>query len=417
MNKLKISKELSKEVIINSQLLNGRTKLSNGNKGFYEIIDQLGYVQIDTISVINRAHHHILWTRNNIYTEDVIHDLQKNERLVFEYWGHAMSYLPMEDYRFYLPRMNNFKNPSSPWAKLQIEKAGHLLKPVLKRIKEEGPLSSKDFERLDGKKGGTWWDWKPAKVALELLFWRGDLMIKERQKFNKIYDLTERIIPGHINKTKPAKSEIAEFLIMRGIKAHGIISEKELLKFLQPGSSRDSDLQTAGKVIIQKSINRLLESGTIAEVQIADNHQTKYYAFEEMINSVSKLKSIAKQVFLLSPFDNLIIQRDRIKNLFNFDYTIECYVPEPKRKFGYFVLPILWGNDFVGRLDPKADRKSKTLFIKNLFFEEGFNSFDELLPLLAAKISAMASFNNCDKIVIEKSNPKNIKAVLTKLVK
>ncbi len=417
MNTISISKELSKKVILNSQLLNGRTKLSKGNKGFYEIIDHLGYVQIDTISVINRAHHHIFWTRNNSYTEDVIHDLQKNERLIFEYWGHAMSYLPLEDYRYYLPRMNNFKNPSSPWAQQQITKAGHLLKPVLKRIKEEGPLSSKDFERLDGKKGGTWWDWKPAKVALELLFWRGDLMITERQKFNKVYDLTERVLPAHINIIKPKQNEIAEFLIRRAIRANGIISENEILKFLQPGSSRDSDLQTAGRAVITKTIKKLIEANQIIEVAIEETNSNKYYAVEETINSVSKLRSKNKQVFLLSPFDNLIIQRERIKNIFDFDYTIECYVPEPKRKYGYFVLPILYGIDFVGRFDPKADRKTKTLIIKNIFFEEGFNSFDEILQNLAAQISAMAKFNECNKIEIQRTAPKKIKAAITKLLK
>jgi uncharacterized protein YcaQ len=414
---MQITPHIAKKVILNSQLLDGRAKLSNGTSGFYEIINHLGYVQIDTISVINRAHHHIFWTRNNNYTEDVIHELQKNERLVFEYWGHAMSYLPIEDYRYYLPRMRNFINPSSPWAIHQIEKAGHLLKPVLKRIKEEGPLSSKDFERQDGKKGGTWWDWKPAKVALELLFWRGDLMITERQKFNKIYDLTERVLPSHIDKTKPTQNEIAEFLIKRAIKANGVISENEILKFLQPGSSRDSDLQTAGRAVITKTINKLIEADEIIEVEINGINSNKYYSFEESINSVSKLRNRSKQVFLLSPFDNLIIQRERIKNFFDFDYTIECYVPEPKRKYGYFVLPILFGSNIVGRLDPKADRKTKTLIIKNIFFENGFNEFDELIPKLAKQIAAMAKFNDCDCVELLNTTPKNLKSVIKKFLK
>ncbi|MBL1213583.1 MAG: winged helix-turn-helix domain-containing protein [Ignavibacteriae bacterium] len=411
---MQISSILAKKVILNSQLLDGRIKLSNGSTGFFEIINHLGYVQIDTISVINRAHHHIFWTRNNSYTENVVHNLQKNERLVFEYWGHAMSYLPMEDYRFYLPRMKNFKNPSSPWAQQQIEKAGHLLKPVLKRIKEEGPLSSKDFERLDGKKGGTWWDWKPAKVALELLFWRGELMITERKKFNKIYDLTERVLPSHIDKRRPSQNEIAEFLIKRAITANGVISENEILKFLQPGSSRDSDLQTAGRAVIKKRIKKLIEANEIIEVEIDGINSNKYYADEATLNSVSKLRSKSKQVFLLSPFDNLIIQRERIKIIFDFDYTIECYVPEAKRKYGYFVLPILYGNDFVGRLDPKADRKSKTLIIKNIFFEKGFNEFDELMPKLAKQISAMAKFNNCEIVKIQNTFPQKVKSAITK---
>ena len=175
MNDLQLSKTEAAKIVINSQLLDGKIKFSKGKNGFAEIINKLGYVQIDTISVINRAHHHIIWTRKNDYKEKHLHDLQTKDKLIFEYWTHAMSFIPMQDYRYALPRMQNFNKPKSKWLKYRYNQSKKYFKPVLERIKNEGALSSSDFENDTGKKEGTWWDWKPAKTALEYLFWKGDL--------------------------------------------------------------------------------------------------------------------------------------------------------------------------------------------------------------------------------------------------
>ncbi|MBC8182233.1 YcaQ family DNA glycosylase [candidate division KSB1 bacterium] len=408
MNKIEISKKLARRIVLNAQLLDGRPNLSYGKEGIAQIIEKLGYIQIDTISVIKRAHHHTIWTRCNDYQETKLHELQAIDRRIFEYWGHAMSYLPMSDYRFYLPRMRNFENPSSPWAKYQMEKCGNILEPVLDRMKKEGPLSSKDFANI-GKKGGTWWDWKPAKAALELLFWQGKLMITERHNFQKVYDLTERVLPENLNTTMPTQDELAHFFVRRALSAMGLASEREIQKFLQPDSARDSDIRAVNKETILKSLNESIEAKEIIPVQIEENQNTKYYALSETIEQSSLLKRSSQKIFLLSPFDNLIIQRDRTKRLFDFDYTLECYVPAPKRKYGYFVLPILWGNTFVGRLDAKADRPKKTFVIRNLTFEPEFKSYEKFFPLFAKKIAALSVFNECEKITVENVSPGYIK--------
>ena len=190
-----ISKSAARKIILNSQMLDGRRKFSKSRKTISDIVEHLGYIQIDTLAVINRAHHHTLWLRNNHYSEKMLHELQTKDRLVFEYWGHAMSYLPMSEFRFALPRMKNFLNPKHRWIKRNIGLSQHLFDDVLKRIKDEGPLTSQDFKSDSDSPRSSWWDWKPAKMALETLYWQGKLMISERRNFQKVYDLTERVLP------------------------------------------------------------------------------------------------------------------------------------------------------------------------------------------------------------------------------
>ena len=412
MKSLQISTKEASQIVLNAQLLDGQAEIPKGKKGTAGIINKLGYIQIDTISMINRAHHHILWTRNNSYSEKHLHDLQAKEKLIFEYWTHAMSFIPMEDYRYSLPRMLNFKKPKSKWLKYRFNQSKKYFGYVLDRIKNEGQLCSSDFENDTGKKGGTWWEWKPTKTALEYLFWQGDLMISERKNFQKFYDLRERVLPGNVDTAMPSNKELSLYFIKHALASLGVASEKEILKFMQPGKSTVSDLQIVDKAAMKKTIDELHESGEIISLFIEDDHKTENYALPGIINKIAKRKNSASHIHLLSPFDNLIIQRERTKRLFNFDYAIECYLPASKRKYGYFVLPILWDNEFVGRLDPKADRQNETLIINNLVLEYNFKDYDEFIFLLSQKLKSFAEFNNCKKIVIKKCSPVSIKSLL-----
>ncbi len=409
MSNLKISRYDTSQIVLNAQLLDGKSKLPKGKKGTAQIINKLGYVQIDTISVINRAHHHILWTRNNNYSEKHLHDLQAKEKLIFEYWTHAMSFIPMEDYRYSLPRMANFTKPKSKWLKYRFNQSKKYLAPVLERIKNEGQLCSSDFENDTGKKGGTWWQWKPAKTALEYLFWQGDLMVSERKSFQKYYDLKERVLPANLDTAMPSKDELSSYFVRRAISSLGVATEREILKFMQPGKSSVSDLQIADQAAIKKTIDELHESGEIISFYIEDDQKKLNYSFPNNINSIDKRIKSSPRVHFLSPFDNLIIQRERTKRLFNFDYAIECYLPPSKRKYGYFVVPILWNNNFAGRFDPKADRQKKTLIINNLVFEKNFKDYDGFMHPFSHKLKSFAEFNNCEKIVIKKCTPFSIK--------
>ncbi len=417
MNSLYISCDEASQIVINTQLLNSSQKKPRGKNGTAEIINKLRYVQIDTISVINRAHHHILWTRNNNYSEKHLHDLQAKDKLIFEYWTHAMSFIPIEDYRYSLPKMLNFKKPKSKWLKYRFNQSKKFFKYVLDRIKEEGQLSSSDFENDTGKKGGTWWQWKPTKTALEYLFWQGDLMISERKNFQKFYDLPERVIPGNIDLTMPSNKELSKYFIKHALTSLGIATEKEILKFMQSGKSTVSDLQVVDKASMKRTIDGLHESGEIISLFIENDHKTINYALPGIIEEMTKKKRRTSHIHFLSPFDNLIIQRERTKRLFNFDYAIECYLPPLKRKYGYFVLPILWNNKFAGRLDPKADRQNETLIINNLIFENDFKVQDKFISMLSEKFRSFAEFNNCRKIVIKKCSRVSIKKIITSQLK
>ena len=414
---MKISPKEVVQIVLNTQLLDGKSNPVNRKKDIARIVNKLGYIQIDTISVINRAHHHIIWTRNNNYSEKYLHDLQAKDKLIFEYWTHAMSFIPMEDYKYSLPRMLNFKNPKSKWLKYRFNQSKNYFTSVLERVKNEGPLSSSDFENDTGKKGGTWWEWKPAKTALEYLFWRGDLMISERKNFQKFYDLRERVLPNGIDTAFPSTDDLSRYFVRKAISSLGIASEKEILKFMQPGKATVSDLQIVDKQNMKKAIDELSESGEIIPLFIEGDNKILNYSSPENLNVINKRKISSSTLHLLSPFDNLIIQRERTKRLFNFDYAIECYLPSTKRKYGYFVLPILLNDQFIGRLDPKADRLNKTFIINSLSFEEDFKDYEEILLPLSKKLSSFAGFNGCEKVVIKNCTPKHLKRYLQNCLK
>lgn len=404
-------------MVLDAQLLNGKSKLPKAKEGVAQTIEKLGYIQIDTIAVIERVHHHTLWSRRADYKPEMLHELQVKDRRVFEYWGHAMSYLPMSDYRYYLPKMCNFENPKSKWAQFSLEKCSYLMQPVLERIRQEGPLSSKDFKPLPGTKQGNWWDWKPAKVALEMLLWKGDLMITERRNFQKVYDLTERVLPENIDTSIPTNDEIGQFLVRRALSAYGVAQEKEICNFLQPQADRDSDIQAASSDDISKSLHDFIDTGEVVPLKITGDNNANYYALSETISKSARFRKIRPRVFILSPFDNLIIQRQRIKNLFGFEYALECYVPAARRKFGYFTLPILWGENFVGRLDSKADRKKETFIVRKLALEPDLKTMDEFILFFANKLAEFARFNQCEKVKLEKVTPVKIKVNLERLLR
>lgn len=397
---VQLSAHFARRLAIQSQLLNH--SLPRSKQGALQAIEHLGYVQIDTIAVIERAHHHTLWTRQPNYRPSMLHELQAADRGVFEYWGHAASYLPMSDYRYYLPKMQSYHNPQGKWEQQLLAKSGHLLEPVLKRVREEGPLTAQDFEPAAGKKRAGWWDWKPAKAALELLFWRGDLMIAERRNFQRVYDLRERVLPQGVDTSMPDEGELGAFLVRRALRSLGVATPPEL----------QDHIRTTSRRVISRALDRLVESGEVVPVSIPGGSKEQDYALPEYLQISPR---ISKRVSLLSPFDNLIANRDRVSRLFGFDYMLECYVPAAKRIYGYFVLAILWGTEFVGRLDPKADRQREVLVIHNLQFEPDFEQFDRLLPKLADRLLAFSRFNGCRQIELKRVSPQRIKRPLAEL--
>jgi uncharacterized protein len=372
-------------LVVSASLGTGQSK--EGRSATLNAVKHLGYLQIDTISVIERAHHHILSSRQKDYKPEFLNDLLAKDKTVFEHWAHAVAYMPMEDYRFFLPKMDAFKRPpTGRWQKERYASAKPLFNKILKRISKEGPLGSKDFEHVKNNDPGLWSNGKPARAALDYLYLRGDLMVTARRNFQRIYDLKERVLPGHLDIRKPSSEECAAYQINRALKASGISRETEIHRYIQ----------ACDRKVLKTVLQEQVERGELIQVTVKGIEGEVYYAFAETLESLKKRRTSNRVVRILSPFDNLVIQRDRMSLLFDFDYTIECYVPEPKRKYGYFVCPILWGDELVARIDMKADRKTKTLIVKNLHYEKGLKDKKRFDAALNEALNVFAEFNGCD---------------------
>lgn len=379
----------AQQLALQSQGLLSKYDFGKGKQGVVKALKRISYVQIDTISVIERAHHHVLLTRLPDYQKSNLLELQANEKKVFEYWSHAAAYLPMEDFRYCLPRMNRYASGKQHWTRPETKVKNY----VYDRIKAEGPLMSKDFNKPQDFTAQAW-KWKPAKRALEQLFMEGKLMITARKGFQKVYDLTERVLPNWVNTKMPSVEEFASYLILRAIGAHGVV-KYEQIPYLRSGET---------KKWVKKRLPELLEEGQMKTVKIEGLEEQEYYTTPQQLEVLNqKMKN--SQVHILSPFDNAVIQRKRLKELFGFEYTIECYVTAAKRVYGYFSLPILWGTQFVARMDAKADRKKNVFYVRNLVFEEGFNELEAFLPAFTAKLWWFAKYHQCQEIVVEKVAP------------
>ncbi len=383
MKPLKLTQKQIRRLAVRCQLLHRRNTVEISDAG--QLIKQLGYIQLDTIHVVQRTHHHTFWTRLPRYRPELLDSMLADDRQVFEFWGHAMSYLPIEDYRFYLHHMEKALDPNSKWEKERLANFGHLMEPVLERIQTDGPLGVKDFPAPEKKIVSRWGGRKPEKVALEMLLWRGDIMVTRREKFHRIYDLTERVLPADINTAKPSAMELGRFLVRRALQAYGAATEREIENHIMNNQRQE----------IQLAIKDMIKKKEIVEINSEGDDKVNYALTDTIEHELDQPVS-SESISFLSPFDNLIIQRERTRRLFNFEYSLECYTPAAKRRWGYFVFLILAGDRLVGRFDPKADRKNRILLIQSLQFEPWVKDFDALLSTIRRKFQDMAIFNDCD---------------------
>jgi uncharacterized protein YcaQ len=372
--------ELTRKLVLHSQQLPPAAAKGTALSATLAAIQHLSYIQIDTISVIQRAHHHTLWNRNPRYKLEHLDQLLEQKE-VFEYWSHAAAYLPMQDYRHSLFRKNAIASgEQNHWYK-RDEK---MMKYVLERIESEGPLMAKDFE-YKGKKLADWGS-KPAKQALEYLFMQGDLMVPKRNNFHKVYDLTERVLTADINTNTPTAEEHIDFLIKRYLNANGVAKINECFHLIKQN-----------KPLIQSRVDGLLENNELIKVVVKmSGNDSEYLMLPESYSLLEKPLS-KRTLKILSPFDNLLIQRKRMTDLFSFDYQIECYVPQQKRQYGYFVLPLLWGGRFAGRLDCKADRKTGVLNVHYVFIEAWIKDRNTFAAALETELAKFMAFNGCNQ--------------------
>ncbi|WP_445405266.1 winged helix-turn-helix domain-containing protein [Acinetobacter pittii] len=380
-----------KQLTLFNQGLGKTSRFAKGMDGTLQAIEHLGYVQIDTISVVERAHHHILWSRVPDYELNHLNSLV-GERQIFEYWYHAASYLPMKDYRYALPAMMSVRKGESRYFNRGDQQ---LMNEILARVRAEGKIRLRDIDKNNKKSLGNWWNTGPGRRAFEQLYMQGDLMICERNGMEKVYDLTERCLPENIDLSMPTLYEYAQYLFNNTLRAHGAFTWKQLVHL------KKNNLKEIMRVVLKEQI----DAGVVSAIKL-ENGQTLYVdvaAMEQKVSTDFGLK-------ILSPFDNSLIHRDRLASLFEFDYRIECYVPAAKRVYGYFCLPILYQDELVGRVDCKAHRSIKELEVISLHLEKTVKNKELFFFELEQELKRFAAFNQCLTI-----NDKVIQRIRTKI--
>lgn len=344
-----LTKTQARRIWLRAQRLETSAPFGEGPQATAAAVEHLGYVQIDTINVIERSHHHILWTRIPNYRRADLRQAQNVDRSVFEYWTHALSYVPARDLRFFLPAMKRHQREGHKW--LSSVKPADLRK-VLRLIRRDGALTIRDIDDdVLTEKEHLWASRKPSKRALQLAFYTGVLTISERNGMLKTYDLMARHF-GWDRPPKPASTgETTAYLLDRALRAQGIVSLDSICH-----------LDAPSKPSIRRLIQTRVRRNELVPVALEGAGKQEHWARPETLEIADG--GAFELVHILSPFDPLIIQRKRTELFFGYGHRFEAYVPREKRVFGYFALPVLVGENIVAAIDLKTDRKSRKLLMQ-----------------------------------------------------
>ena len=367
------------------------------------MIRKMELLQIDTIHVVARSPYFVLWSRLGNYSPNWLEELQA-EGLLFEYWAHAACLIPIEQFPLFRSKMTS---GVTGWRNSDIWRDDHkdIIEFVLTRIKEKGPTRSADFERKGSKKNG-WWDWKEEKIALEFLWTHGELMIAYRNKFQRFYDLPDRVYPGY-NQTSISLDEAILNQVERSIRVLGASRMKWI-----------SDYYRLLKVATALIIKELVRAQKVMAINSKEWNEDIFvhHSNAELLDKSLSNRLTPNMTTLLSPFDPLVWDRNRTLDLFDFDYSIECYLPPNKRKFGYFCLPILFNGNLVGRVDAKANRQNKTFEIKSIHFEIDFIVSNQFKNEFCRMLLSCANWHQTPTVILSETIPVVIKQSLEPLL-
>lgn len=389
--------------LLAAQGLNGHAPRRTTPAHLRDAIRRMRALQIDTISVVARSPYFVLWSRIGDYDPAWLDSLLADGHL-FEYWAHAACFLPDEDFPHYRQRMLDdslrLRRRSLAWLSANRD----LANAILARIRSDGPVRSADFKHSGPPRGG-WWSWKAEKLALEVLFNLGELMVARRHNFQRVYDLRERVRPHWDDTRTPPAIEARRTLIRHSVQALGVARPEWVAAYLFHNQPRRPVVET---------VQAMVESGELATVEVEG------WSAPGIVDPASLQQLDAQRpsprrprTVLLSPFDPLVWDRDRALDLFGFDYRIECYTPAPHRKYGYFTLPILHGDALVGRLDPKAHRKQGLFEVKSLHLEPGVRVTAALIDGLRDALHRCAAWHQTPEVIVRRANAPGLATTLS----
>ena len=398
---LKLTRQQARAVLIAAQNLLDIPDTTR-KTDVLKAIRQMHVLQIDTIHVINRSPYLVLWSRIGDFELDWLTDLLAARKL-FEYWSHEACFLPIEHYGYYrrlaLENQKGWMQHSRQW----LAEHPEVRDEVMAALRENGSARSSDFERRDGQKG-SWWNRKEQKRALEYLYNLGEVIIIGRHNFQRIYALREEALPDWDDAQTPSHEETMDALVAKAVEALGVTTPVWAADYFRFQRRETIDV-----------VHRLLDRGALKTVAVEGWDEPLVYhpKNRKLIRRAAHDDLVPTRTHLLSPFDPIVWDRARLEALFDFEYRIECYTPAPKRKYGYFSLPILHRDQMVGRFDAKAHRKDGLFEIKALHLEPDLRPDDLLRDALACELKHFAAWHGTPEVKLSYSSDKTFGKALS----
>lgn len=379
---LKINNRDARRLFLAAQ---GLSQTPTGPLDVMAIIKRLGFVQLDTIQVIARAHHHIIWSRNQHYREPMLDKVMAGDRAIFEHYTHDASVLPMAFYPMWQRQFRRKKQQldRSKYYSTMPDVAGR--DAIKARIADEGPLSTHAFDSKAATKG--MWVRPPHKLALDYMWYTGELATAHRQGFTKFYDLSTRVIPQDLYTQEHSDATQLNWLCHGALDRMGFGTLGEIQKFWEAADRREVNAWADNAPLVP------------VDLQAADGTWSQGFAPADIEPRLAALAAPTTRLRILNPFDPVIRDRTRLYRLFGFDYRIEIFVPATKRKWGYYVYPLLEGDRFVGRIEAKADRAGGVLNVTNIWAEAGVKWSPKRMEKLHAELARLARLAGVDRVI------------------
>ncbi len=364
-------------------------------------VARMGLLQLDTIQVVARSPYLVLFSRLGPYRPEWLDELVAGARL-FETWAHEACIAPIEDHGLHRRSLETRSHWFMNRARRLLREQGPQMRALLEHVRERGPVKVSDFAGAGGGATG-WWDWKEEKGWLEAWLALGELMVARRERFQRVYDLTSRVHPQAATQPLPSRPEAERALVERAVKALGVTQARFI-----------HDYHRTRPRLTEAALRPLLEDGALVEVAVRGWERPGFVHRDHraLAERAAAGRLVPSHSALLSPFDPVVWDRARALALFGFDYRLECYLPAARRRYGYFVLPILRRGALVGRLDAKAHRGEGRFEVKSLHLEEGVRPSAALLEDLARAITACARWHETPEVVVRRTVPAGVRRAL-----
>ncbi|MBK5564882.1 winged helix-turn-helix domain-containing protein [Ensifer sp. SSB1] len=386
---IRLSNSDARRIFLAKQGLSGAPNRVLGKEGLLKLIHDIGFVQVDSIATVERAHHQILFARNQTYRREHLTALLEDDRDLFEHWTHDASIIPSSFFRYWKHRFKwEGETIVERWQKWRGEGFEKGCDDTYARIAEGGPVLARDLKEAEHESGG-WWNWHPSKTALEVLWRTGKLAIARRENFQKVYDLTQRVIPPHHQDGDVSHQEFIDWACRSALERLGFATHGEIAAFWDLVSPDEA------KTWVAEHRDELVE----VQIEAIDGGRPRAaFAFTGFPETLGDIPEPPGRVRVLSPFDPLLRDRNRTERLFGFFYRIEIFVPEAKREYGYYVFPLIEGDRLIGRIDMKADRKRGSLDVRKLWLEKGVRASAGRLERIDAELERVARFAGVERV-------------------